>query len=79
MGKFYFLVACKKANCSHLEESSKDKQMLSKSPINYPFRNFELPQSMALVLLIDDFYVELLPHSIVSMVTPLKHCFFLGR
>lgn len=53
--------------------------MLSKSPINYPFRNFELPQSMALVLLIDDFYVELLPHSIVSMVTPLKHCFFLGR
>lgn len=56
-----------KMNCSHLEESNKDKQMLSNSPVNYPFYNFELPQSMSLVLLMDDLLLCLAPSSL--------HCF----
>lgn len=67
MGKFCFLVTCKKVNYSHLEESNKDKQMLSNSPINYTFYNFKLPQSMSLVLLTDDLLLCLAVSSL--------HCF----
>lgn len=67
MGKICFLVTRKKVNYSHLEESNKDKQMLSNSPINYPFYNFKLPQSMSLVLLTDDLLLCLAASSL--------HCF----
>lgn len=66
-GKFYFLVTGKKVASCHLQESSKYKQMLSSSPINYTFFNFKLPQSMSLDLLLDDFLSCLAASSL--------HCF----